>query len=752
MASPQLKKTAVTAPPRRLINSGVVPTTKVRLKGTNGQVINPKAPTPALKTKKKDEPTPAEDIATNESAEASSAEAAAAAAQAEAEAKAAEEAAQKQAEEEAQRRAEEEAQRRAEEEARKQAEEEAAAQAQYEKEMEEYNRQMEEYNRQMEEYNKKLEEQARIEAEEAAAQAAEAAAAESAHLLEDLENAPAPAPAEPVTEPPPVPEVEISEQEVVTAPDDLPVPPVPVTPHPAPAAEEAPQEQPQAKPALKKKGARKLGAAAPDQAAPEELPEGMQNVDAHMLAQLQSEAERRPIYKSPIFFICVGALVLFVGICGYFVMEASAERERMIAQNEKTMKILRRAREINEQEIESLKDAKAKGVNISCSLEEAEFLMNVVVNPAMRDEKGKPMFGNKPEGVAQLACLLLGIASEADANICKMVLSRLEKEAPKIKPALYRWLVQRLAVADIKKINTKLRKLAENVDKLDAPNFNKRSEILSYIWETIGLRVTEKDIPVIIKKLKQPDLDNRLGSVLINCLSNIVRMERNAKKKMELGDKIFDAIPEKMRPGAADVLGASCSPKALAYFKERAADAKNWRTDRLFFANYGSDDILPFLETLRMKTGGIKNNEAMVQSMIVGLFQQNRDRTLDQARRFISLIPSFDKVDSDISDWPEIMEKTEEGAAAFVGTDHPQYAKLMERRKELEECRKQKISLITQLSNMFDYAWVRSYLEKFSREPDDLLAHEARVALEKVEKNRLEDEKLHSKYEARDKE
>ena len=126
MAAPQLKKTAVAAPTRKLINSGVVPTKQVRLKGMNGQVIQPKAPTPLLK-KKSEGKIDAEEEKKPLAEGAPAAEEAAPTGP---------------------------------------TEEELAAQAAYEKEMEEYNRQMEEYNKQVEEYERMMAEEARKKAEE----------------------------------------------------------------------------------------------------------------------------------------------------------------------------------------------------------------------------------------------------------------------------------------------------------------------------------------------------------------------------------------------------------------------------------------------------------------------------------------------------------------------------------------------------------------------------------------------------------
>ena len=798
MASPQLKKTAVVAPTRRLINSGVVPTTQVRLKGISGQVIKPKAPVSPLKKKAKVEtPAPADEelksttpepVATPEpvvapeptaepvaepasepqtppaqdAAPAPESPESAPEPAAEAPAETAPEAAAEAPAETAPEPQEEEA--------------DAAAQSDYDREMEEYNRQMEEYNRQMEEYNRQMAELAAQEAQSAGPATEEAPKPEAEPEAKEPEPEPAakepeadqaepeaePAAKEPAVEPAKEPTVEEPVAEPAAAPAAEPAAPAPQkAPALKPAAKSAAKltKKPVATGGLKKKAAARAvpptaqpaaeaAAGEGDAAAPAP---GMQDIDADMLAQLQTQANKKPIWKNKLFLIAVGGLVFTGGLSAFLIIQKNAENEAIIARNAKVMSVLRRAQSINEQKIETLADAKAKGVNVTFSPEEAEFLMNIVVNPSMKDDKGKPMFGNNPEGTAQLAVLGVGLACEENGDICKAIFERMEKEAPLIKPSLYRWLAQRLAATNIKGINTKLRKLADALLKNDDPKFRKREELVAYIWEAMVLRVEEKDIPTIIKQLETPEIGNQLGNALLNCLYNIIRMMDDPAKRAEVGDKMYAALNDSMRINASESLALSCSPKALKFFKKRAKDPKNWRTDFSFFANYGNDDVLPFLLELKEKAGDDKKNSALVQNMISGLFAQNHDRSLETAQKMMALIPTLDKVDVDTSEWSELAEKTDPNAAGYVGDDDPQLPELQKRMADIEESRKQKVTLVKMLSGMYDYDWVVSYLNKFAQEDDVQLSRDAKKALETVKNNRVAEEERRAKHQSRDK-
>ena len=768
MAAPQLKKTAVVAPTRKLINSGVVPTKQVRLKGSNGQAIQPKAPTPLTKKKEVEKPAPAEEeVAASATPEIAP---------------------------------------------EGPTPEELEAQQAYEKEMEEYNRQMEEYNKQMAEYERQMaeaaaeeearkkaeeeeeakrkaeEEEARKKAEEEEAkrkaeeeEARKKAEEEEAQKKAEEEEASEPAASEPVSTPAPA-----ADPEPDSEPNPTPAPAKKPGLKPAGAAISLKPTTPGAakgslkpgaaktaggsKPAAAKPSAAllsKANAAAAKKAAPAETPAEedptddakaadtaatIREVDESYVNQLRAEATKKPIYKSTGFYTCCIALLAFGGICGYLIIKDNQEKEAKRAQNEKTMKILRRAQAINKEGVETLADAKVKKINVDCTQEEVQFLMNIVVNPAMKDDKGKPMFGGHPEGVAQLACMLASIAAESNDDLSKYIFDRLDKDASKIKPSLYRWLVHRLAATNIKGLNSKLHKLASAVSKQgDAKTFPKRGEILSIIWEGMGLRVTEKDVKPIIQMLKEKDQDSALTRTLISCLDNIVLLSDDKDKKRELGDRIFNDLPKSMRPEAIVIFAKTCSPKALEYYKGRIGNTKNWVTDGKFFSNYGSDEVVPIIQEMKETAGNDERLLKTVNQIFSGLFSQNHDRTPEEAKNLMSLVPDYDKVDMDTSNWDEVNWKTDPDSADFIGESSPEYESLMKQRADMNASREQKLALIRVLSSMYDYPWVVQYLEKFADEADVELSKSAKNGLEKVKNNRINHDLTISKYRSRDK-
>ena len=593
----------------------------------------------------------------------------------------------------------------AEEAARLAAEEEAArlAQEEYERQMEEYNRQMEEYNRQMEEYNR---------------QQAEAAAAEE-------------------TAPP-------AEETPVATPE----------PTPAPAA----TPKPKAKAALKPAGANKLAAAKPKtkaKAKPAPAEEDTPTDDEKARAEaelLAMQAEAAAQKKGGLFGISwlsmpiaggiVGLAVLGV-ICGSLIIKANAEAEAKQAHMDYTNKLLKRAQDINKQGIESMADAKAKGVSIVCSKEDAQYLLDVVVDPFVRDEKGKFVFGGNPEGVAQLACLLLGIASEQDPSIDALIFRTLDTKCTKIKPTLYRWLVQRMAVSNNKGINVKFKKLADSVAK---QQWMQRAEVLSYIWEAMGLRVSKKDIPTIMELLKDPDIDKKLAGTLAGCLDNILIFMDNEEDKKQVGDEIFDKLPEQYREAMLNTFGRACSPKALAYYKERAADKKNWRSDHVFFANYANDDIIPYLQELKEQAGDDEKNAKYIDRAIGGVFAQDRERTDEEAEALIKVV--FDKIDGDISKRSDLVAKTDEYSADFVG-EGPELDKLKEELKDLDETYNQRVRLINTLKGMHDRPWVINVLSKYEKDDDPEISQAASEAKAQVKENTAADEHMRKKYQTR---
>lgn len=714
MATPHLKTTSSAPTPRKLLHAGAATTPKVRLLGANGQAIQPKkkpltspqaapqAAAPAVKS-----------LQTDEAAQRAAAEAA--------------------------RKAQEEA-----EAARLKAEEEAAeaarlAQEEYERQMEEYNRQMEEYNRQMAALKAEEEARAAAEAQAAAEAAAATAAAEeaAAATTTSAASAPArPAAAKPSLKPSAarltVAKPALAKAKPATSKSSTPKPAAP-KPATAPAsADVAPQETPD-----------ETAAPAPETGG---LSEEELNARDAYLARLQAAAAKPPVWKRLPFWLFVGGLVVIAGVCGSIVIQSRAEAEAKLAHQDYVNKLLRRAQDINKKGIETMDDARAKNVDIVCSRSDAESLLEVVVNPFVKDEKGRNVYGGNPEGVAQLACLLLGLASEQDPSIDKLIFNTLSKDCTRIKPALYRWLIQRMAVSNNKGINSKFKKLADSVAK---QKWNKRAEVLSYIWEAMGLRVTEKDIPTIVELVKDPDIDGRLASTLAGCLDNILVLMDDEAKKRDVGDQIFDALPEKYRSSLIGSLANSCSPKALAYYKERAKDPKNWKVDKTFFGNYGSDDIIPYLQELKASAAGDEKNAKHIDDAIRSVVGLDRDRTDEEADKLLNLV--FDKIHLDTSDWQSVINRTDPDAADFVGESSPEYEKLMERRKDLEKCRQQKLMLIHTLGRMHDRPWVIHLLEKYMKDADTDISIAAKEARESVTKNAAEDKSMRARYKSRDK-
>ncbi len=560
----------------------------------------------------------------------------------------------------------------------------AAAQAEYERQMEEYNRQMEEYNRQMAAY------EAQQKAEAAAAAAAETAA---------------PAP-EPAAEPAPEPVVETA---------------------PAPAAAAPKAKKPAAaKPAAAKKKA------APAPTSEEDAEEERLSARDAYLQQLQTMAEKKPFHKTPGFYIGIGLLVAIGAGCFAYVSKSNAEQAAIKARVDATNAILQRAAEINKLQIETYADAQAKGVDVKCSKEDAQCLLDMVVNPFAKDEYGRPAYGNNPIPTAQLACLLLAVASEMDPTIDNLIFSTLDKNAANMDADLFHTLVQRMAVSNNKGINSKFRKLADSVSQ--KPKWPKKTQVLSYIWESMGLRVSEKDIPDIIGLLKSDDLEGTLADALVVCLNNIITMEENMEKRQEIGDRIFDALPEKYRKNMQGPLGRACSPKALAFYKGECESPDKWHDSSGFFANYYSDDIIPYLLELKAKAQQMideagdektaarkaaEDSMRAIEFMLSGVVKQNRPREVAEAEKLIALI--YDKLDvpADASD------------------------------EDLEASYKQKAGLVRALSSMNDHPWVVAMLNKLYDDSDAEISMAAKKALEQVKKNTADDASLHSNYKAR---
>ena len=548
----------------------------------------------------------------------------------------------------------------------------------------------EEYERQMEEYNRQMEEYNR---QMAALQAAEGEAA--------------PAEEYPAEE---------------TAAEDAP-------------AEEAPAEE---APKKKKKKAPR----------PTLTEEEMAQVQAALEAE-----QKAPIWKTVPFMVGAGLLVVTIGICTVLVVQKQAEDARIQAHIDYTNTLLRRAQDINMKGVENMADAAKKGVNVTCSMEDAKALMEVVVDPYVKGENGKPRYGARAEGVAMNACLLLGLAAEKDAAIRDMIFDTMGKECTKIKPVLFNWLLQRIAISDADGVNTSLKKLSKVVaDKKTAKPWKDQGKILSHIWECIGLRVTEADVKEIIGLLKTDMADGPLATNLCICLGNVIKMMDDADAKAQLGDEIFTTMPEKLRKNTnmAGILASACSPKALEYYKQELSTAEGWtKQGPNFLGAWGNDDILDYVLELKETYSADKQIQVCINNIIGTIMKQDRPRTQEQADKLIEM--SFKNAFADTSGIKALVFKTDPESIEYVGDDSPELPALKEKQKELEDLRKQKTILIKVLANMSDHDWVINTLKKYTADPDEDVAYEAERAIEKTHANAVNEAQMREAYKKRKK-
>ena len=556
---------------------------------------------------------------------------------------------------------------------------------------EEYERQMEEYNRQMEEYNRQM----------AALQAAEAQA----------EGAPA--------EETPETEEQPTQEE---------------------GAEEAPAETEEEAPAApkKKKKAKKQA-----------------TISAEEMAQVQAmlaEEQKQPIWKTIPFMVGCGLLVVTIGICTVMVVQKQAEDARIQAHIEYTNSLLRRAQEINMKGVETQADATKKGVSVDCSMKDAKALMEVVVDPFVLGENGKPRYGARAEGVAQNACLLLGLAAEKDTAIRDMIFDTMGKKCNVIKPTLFNWLLQRIAISDAKGVNDSLKKLSKTVsEKKTAKPWAQKTQILAHIWECIGLRVTESDVKEIIDLLKDETTDAKLATNLCICLDNILEMMDSEADKARVGDDIFNALSEKLRSNndLAGTLGRASSTAALEYYKKQIED-KGWTgVGPTLIGCWGSDDILDYVLEQKEANSGNAKALAVINDVIGTIMKQNRPRPQETADRLLNMC--FETPFGDTSGLKAIIFKTDPDSIDYVGDSNPELPALKEQQKELENLRKQKQRVIKVLATLSDHDWVVNTLKKYATDQDEDIKYEADQALERVHANGISDAQKREDYKSRSK-
>ena len=699
MATPKLKTASAPAAPARLLRpSGTVPAKQVTLKSATGKTITPKTAAPAEpKTAAPKNPKTAAPAPTPAPvAEPQVDEAAiAAAAQAEAEAKAAAE-------------------------AQAAAEAEAARLAQ-----EEYERQMEEYNRQMEEYNRQM----------AALQAAE----EQAAAADGATEPPAEATADDASEAAAAAQTMVEEE----APD---------APTPTEKLRAAKGSKPKSNISVAGTKKKKKPAASASKSTTDMSEDEAAQREAYMQA-LAEESQQVPIWKNKLFIGGAAALVVTIGVCTTMVVQKQAENARIQAHIDYTNSLLKRAQEINMKAVENLADAAKKNVDVTCTMADAKALMEVVIDPFVKGENGKPRYGARAEGVAQNACLLLGLAAEKDEAIRDMIFDSLGKNCNKIKPTLFTWLLQRIAISNAKGVNSSLKKLAQVVqDKKTAKPWMQKSTVLASIWECIGLRVSPADAPEIIALLKSDITDNKLASNLCICLDNILSMMDDADAKAKLGDDIFTGIPEKLRKNTSIVtsLARACSPKALEFYKSQLESEKWKGAPSVFIGAWGNDDILDFVLEQKEANKDDAKIQDRINSVIGTILAQNRERSVETADKLLALY--FDEPFADTSGIQDIINKTDSMSTLYIGDNHPDLPKLQEQLKTLEKQRSQKKQLITVLSTLHDHDWVIALLDRFVSDKDEDIKFAAEQAKEKARNNAVKDAQMRDSYKSRDKE
>lgn len=587
------------------------------------------------------------------------------------------------------------------------AEAEAArlAQEEYERQMEEYNRQMEEYNRQMAALQA-AEEQAT--AEQATAEASEAAAVAQTMVAEEHPDTPTPT------------------EKLRAAKGSKPKSNISVA---------------GTKKKKKKPAGNSESTVSDEEAAQRE---------AYMRA-LAEESERQPIWKHKGYLGAAGALLVTIGVCTVLVVQKQAENARIQAHIDYTNSLLKRAQEINQKAVENLTDAEKKGVDVTCTMADAKALMEVVIDPFVKGENGKPRYGARAEGVAQNACLLLGLAAEKDPAIRDMIFDSMGKKCNKIKPVLFKWLLQRIAISDAKGVNESLKKLADVVNNKQTPKpWMQKSEVLAGIWECIGLRVTPADIPEIVALLKSDITDNKLAGNLCICLDNILTMMDDAAEKARLGDEIFTGIPEKLRKNnsIATSLARACSPKALEFYKSQLEPEKWKGAPAVFIGAWGNDEILDYVLEQKEAHKDDQLAQDRIQSIIGTILAQNRERSIEAADKLLELY--FDEPFGDTSGIQDIINKTDPMSTLYIG-EGAELDRLNEELKKLENMRKQKRQLIRVLATLHDHEWVIALLDRFVADKDEDIKYEAEQAKEKAAKNAVNDAQVRDSFKTRNK-
>lgn len=468
----------------------------------------------------------------------------------------------------------------------------------------------------------------------------------------------------------------------------------------------------------------------------EEQPDGEEMSEADIarqayLEKLQAQAEKQPLYKNKAVIAVFVFLVVLVASLLSYVLKQNAANEKERRRRAEVNALLKVSQDINRNGVDNLKMAKDKGIDLSkATMKNAKILFRAILHPSEFDANGN--------AVAQNAALFLGIMAEMNPEIQSYLLTELAKNADTILPQHFNWMLQRLAVSGIESIKDKLLAMSDTITK--KPAFSNQPKCVQSIWDVLVLHVDTSDVPRIIALLKDEKADDRLTKTLVNNLLHIVvDVETDLQKKKDIGDQIFEALPEKRRKAADIVLANSASPKALTYFKEQLSDPKKWAITMPYLGMWGDDTVYDLLmqkleEAPKLDPDSKYRLTAHVTDAIRNTLNKDRDYPIEKVNKMVSVI--FDKINEDTSDFASIVEKTDEGSANYIGDSNPtEYAALKKRLTSIEASRRQKIMMTKLLSTKRAFPWVTNWLDRLSKDTDTKLQSEVKIARKKVEEN-----------------
>lgn len=458
------------------------------------------------------------------------------------------------------------------------------------------------------------------------------------------------------------------------------------------------------------------------------------------LEKLQAAANKKPFHKTPAFFIglgIIGSILIGGSLVAYF---RNADTAAQQAETARLDAILKRATAISKPDkktvqaavkkgsisaedgeritkygVSTLAEAKAVGADVSLTEEEANSIIYIVLHFDERTEHGHNRFGKDPKGTAKMACVLLGIAAENNNKICDTVFKTLADNATEMDSDLLRFLLNRLTKADIPKLRSKLNSLAKPLNAKD------HGEVLAVIWDYKSRVCSEKDVDVIIDLLKQDKQPDKLLAAIRQYIVTLYKVKVHEEdKKAQIGEKIFAAIKSNDELLGTQhmmrILGMSCSTSAKAYYLKKLENKKDWRKYSYFLGQWHNDDIIPEIIALRdgcdENDAKDKKNAEMMDTAIMMVLTQNRDRDTDKAKELLRLAyDSFDEDTSGIQALLDYVDNENNKSAA-------DYQEKVDEYNRLEKILNQKKRVIKRLSTHVaaKYEWVDAILDDIESE------------------------------------